>query len=242
MDRTKSDAELVALQYLGYDVFKAAGVDVLGVEPGTPADGKLQSADVITSIDGADVFRAEDLTSRLRTMSAGTLVTLGVEDQDGANAHDVQITLGSRPDGTEGGYLGVTVGTHAVESPDVPVSIAIDSGDVGGNSAGLAFTLSIIDAMTPGSLTGDHTVAVTGTISLDGTVGDVGGVAQKAVAARRAGAEYMLVPRNLEAEAKKNAQDMQVIPVSTLQEALDALTNLGGNAKELALPGASQPN
>jgi PDZ domain-containing protein len=242
MDRSKSDAELVALQYLGYDVFDAAGVDVLGVETGAPADGKLEVGDVITAVDGTAVNKADDLTSRLRSMAPGDDVSLSVEDQDGSNPRTVDITLGTRPDGTGGGYLGITVGTHAIESPDVPVTIGIDSGDVGGNSAGLAFTLSIIDAMTPGSLTGDHTVAITGTISLDGTVGDVGGVAQKAVAARRAGAEYMIVPRNLEAEAKKNAKDMQVIPVGTLQEALDALSGLGGNAKELALPGSSQPN
>jgi PDZ domain-containing protein len=242
MVRSKSDAELVALQYLGYDVYQAAGVEVLSVEPDTPAAGNLETADVITSLDGTPLYEAEDLTTRLRAIEPGTQVTLGVEAGDGTNEHTVAITLAARPDGEPGGYLGIGVRTHAIENPDVPVTIDIDSGEVGGNSAGLAFTLSIIDTLTPGSLTGDHTVAVTGTMSLDGLVGDVGGVAQKAVAARRAGADYMLVPRNLEAEAKKNAQDMQVIPVSTLQEALDALAGLGGNANELALPGTTQPN
>jgi PDZ domain-containing protein len=242
MVRSKSDAELVALQYLGYDVFQAAGVEVASVEPGTPADGHLEPAEIITSLDGEPVYEADDLTSRLRGKEAGSAVTLGVENPDGSNEHEVEITLAPRPDGETGGYLGITVRTYAIENPDVPVTIDIDSGEVGGNSAGLAFTLSIIDSMTPGSLTGDHTVAVTGTINLDGTVGDVGGIAQKAVAARRAGAEYMLVPRNLEGEAKKNAQNMQVIPVSNLQEALDALSTLGGNARELALPGASRTN
>jgi PDZ domain-containing protein len=242
MVRSKSDAELVALQYLGYDVFQAAGATVADVAPGTPAEEKLEVGDVITAVDGVEVMTSEALVAQLKTLQPGTTVTLVVGNADGTDERTVEVTLAARPDGTAGGYLGISASTNAIENPDVPVTVDIDSGEVGGNSAGLAFSLSIIDTMTPGSLTGDHTVAVTGTMSLDGAVGDVGGVAQKAVAARRAGADYMLVPRNLEQEALKNAGGMQIIPVSTLQEALDALAGLGGNAKDLALPGTTQPN
>jgi Lon-like protease len=242
METSKSQAELAALDYLGYDVFDPVGAQVVKVEPGSASDGVLELNDVITAINGTEVTEADELIAQLRNLQPGALVTLDVEKTDGTGQHRVEVTLGSRPDGTEGGFLGISTSTWYVVSPDIPVDIEIDSGEVGGNSAGLAFALSVIDQMTPGSLTGDHKVAVTGTMSVDGTVGDVGGVAQKAVAARHAGAQYMLVPRNLEQEALKNAGDMQVIPVSTLQEALDALSNLGGNAKDLALPGATQPN
>ncbi len=91
------------------------------------------------------------------------------------------------------------------------------------------------NAERPGDLLGDNKVAVTGTMELDGSVGEVGGIAQKAVAARRAGAKYFLVPRSLENEAKRNAGSMKVIPVSNLAEALDALASIGGNARELTL-------
>jgi PDZ domain-containing protein len=242
MDTAKSQAELAALDYLGYDVFDPIGAQVVDIEAGSASDGALEINDVITAIDGTPVAQADELISVLRTLEPGVKVSLDVQDTDGTGQHTVEITLGARPDGTGGGFLGISTSTWYDVASDIPIDIDIDSGEVGGNSAGLAFSLSIIDLLTPGSLTGDHTVAVTGTMSVDGTVGDVGGVAQKAVAARRAGAQYMLVPRNLESEALKNSGDMQVIPVSTLQEALDALANLGGNADDLALPGTSEPN
>jgi len=242
MDRSKSDAELVALQHLGYQVFDTVGAQVTSIEPGSAADGKLAVNDVINAVNGVPTLDAEALIAALREFGAGDTVTLSRQKTDGTPLDPVDVTLGARPDGTAGGFLGITTGTWYIESPNIPVHIEIDSRDVGGNSAGLAFTLSIIDQLTPGDLVGGKKVAVTGTIQLNGNVGDVGGVAQKAVAARRAGAEVMLVPRNLESEAKKNAGDMQIIPVSTLDEALAALANLGGNAGELALPSTSTPN
>jgi PDZ domain-containing protein len=242
MDTSKSEAELAALDYLGYDVFEPIGAQVVTVEEASAAAGKLAINDVITAVGDAPVTSSDELIAELKELDPGAVIELAVQATDGSDARTVEVTLGPRPDGTEGGFLGISAKTWYDISPDIPVTIDIDSGDVGGNSAGLAFALSVIDSLTPGSLTGDHVVAVTGTMSVNGTVGDVGGVAQKAVAARRAGAEFMLVPSALVAQAEKNAGDMQVIPVNTLQEALDALANLGGNADELALPGASQPN
>jgi PDZ domain-containing protein len=242
MRTSKSEAELAALNYLGYDVFEPIGAQVVSVEEASAADGKLTVNDVITAVGDTPITSSDELIAELRGLQPGVAVQLAVQTTDGTDQRTVDITLGARPDGTEGGFLGISAKTWYDISPDIPVTIDIDSGDVGGNSAGLAFALSIIDSLTPGSLTGDHVVAVTGTMSVNGTVGDVGGVAQKAVAARRAGAQYMLVPSALVAQAEKNAGDMQVIPVNTLQEALDALANLGGNAGELALPGTSQPN
>ena len=95
------------------------------------------------------------------------------------------------------------------------MKIKIATGDVSGPSGGLAFALTIIDDLTPGNLTGGKTVAVTGTIDGDGTVGEVGGVPQKAVAGtRRAGARVMIVPRAEVHDARTKAGDMKVIGVS----------------------------
>jgi Lon protease-like protein/universal stress protein family protein len=110
----------------------------------------------------------------------------------------------------------------------LPVRAQIDSGDVIGPSAGLAFTLALLDRLTPGDLTGGRPVAVTGTIALDGTVGPVGAVGQKVASARRAGAEVMLVPRSAYTTALRNRGTMQVVPVGTLAEALAAMARLGG--------------
>ncbi|HMJ79192.1 MAG TPA: S16 family serine protease, partial [Iamia sp.] len=120
-------------------------------------------------------------------------------------------------------------------SYELPFPVQIDTEDVGGPSAGLALTLGILDVLTPGSITGEHTVAVTGTIDPAGTVGEVGGVGQKAVAATREGAELLLVPEPEAALAERFAgDDVRVVGVETLADALDALADLGGNADDLA--------
>ena len=117
---------------------------------------------------------------------------------------------------------------------DFPIKVTIDSGTVGGPSAGLAFTLAVLDVLTPGELTGGHRVAVTGTIALDGAVGPVGGGAQKAITVRDAGYEVFLVPLDeLEEVRATVGDDLQVIAVDTLAAALDALDSLGGNAGSL---------
>jgi PDZ domain-containing protein len=112
--------------------------------------------------------------------------------------------------------------------------VSIDSGDVGGPSAGLAFTLAVLDVLTPGELTGGHRVAATGTMSLDGSVGPVGGGAQKGIAVRDAGYEVFLVPSDeLDEVREAVGDDVEVIAVDSLDEALEALDALGGNAGSL---------
>ena len=113
---------------------------------------------------------------------------------------------------------------------DFPFDIAIDSGQVGGPSAGLAFTLAILDRMTPGDLTGPGRVALTGTIELDASVGPVGGVRHKLNAAVSEGANLFLVPPQ-EYEEAVDASDgrLDVVSVSTLDDALEALEDHGGD-------------
>jgi PDZ domain-containing protein len=120
---------------------------------------------------------------------------------------------------------------------DLPFPVRIDTEDVGGPSAGLALTLGLLDLLTPGSLTGGETIATTGSIDPDGVVGEVGGVAQKAVAAERAGARLILVPEAEADDARRFAGDLEVVGVSTLDDALEALAGIGGNALELDRPG-----
>jgi PDZ domain-containing protein len=103
---------------------------------------------------------------------------------------------------------------------ELPLDVSIDSGEVGGPSAGLAFTLALLDELTPGDLTGGAKVAATGTISLDGRVGAIGGLPQKAVAVRNAGAKVFMVPDTQSpeeiAQAKRGLTDneLQIVTVS----------------------------
>ncbi|MEU3983631.1 S16 family serine protease [Streptomyces sp. NPDC026672] len=115
-------------------------------------------------------------------------------------------------------------------SPD-DVRVTLRLADVGGPSAGLLFSLGIVDKLdgdgSGGDLTGGRTVAGTGTIDADGTVGAVGGVALKTQAARRDGATVFLVPKaecgEAEAELPKG---LRLVPVTTLQGAIGSLVAL----------------
>ena len=137
------------------------------------------------------------------------------------------------PDDPERAIIGIEPEDRIVGF-DLPIDVTIDSGTVGGPSAGLAFTLAVLDVLTPGELTGGRRVAVTGTMAIDGTVGPVGGGAQKAIAVREADYEAFLVPSDEVDEVREAVgDDLEVIAVDTLAEALAALDSLGGNAGSL---------
>ena len=145
--------------------------------------------------------------------------------------------MGRRKDGTP--LLGVNLATlHA--GFDLPFKVDIESGDVGGPSAGLAFTLALLDVLTPGELTGGVPVAATGTMDSDGVVGPIGGMAQKIVTVKRAGAKVFLVPAEEYAEAKAHAGKLTIVKVHTIDDALAALSRIkGSNALALGRPGGA---
>jgi PDZ domain-containing protein len=172
----------------------------------------------------------------IATKKPGDEVVLRVQ-RTPEETEDVVVQLVARPDDQNRAMLGVSLETFRLRY-EFPFDVTIDSGSVGGPSAGLAFTLGVIDVLTPDSLTGGQRVATTGTIDSSGTVGPVGGVQQKTVAVRRAGATLFLVPPSEYEEALKYAGDMRVEQVETLDDALRALVSIGGgtDAIEQAAP------
>jgi Lon-like protease len=108
----------------------------------------------------------------------------------------------------------------------LPFDVTIDSQNIGGPSAGLAFALTIVDVLTPEDLTRGHHVAVTGTINPDGRVGPVGGVEFKVRAAEKEGADVFLAPADEVDQARGAASHIKVIGVATLEEALAQLRKL----------------
>jgi PDZ domain-containing protein len=228
MSSAKDTATIVALEHLGVDAADFTGV--LFAEPvsGGPVDGLLESSDVILFIDGQSVTTVDSLRALLADLVPGTTATITVEHYETAEKRDVEITLGTHPD-SGGAYIGVSGVTERVHRSELPFEIDISSGSIGGPSAGLAFALVVLDVLTPGELTGGKRVAVTGSIRLDGSVGDVGGVAQKSVAARDAGAEIIIVPAALVDEARPGAGEVPVVGVESLEDALQALAAEGGD-------------
>ena len=235
MTDSKQIAVAVALRRMGAKEI-GDGTLVSQVVDNSPASGHIKAGDVITSIGSTPTPVSQDAVAAIRSHQPGDVITITVASPNAA-ARSETVTLGKNPD-TGVTYLGVALGTKN-DRFDLPYSVNIDSGQVGGPSAGLAFTLEVLDTLTPGELTGGQKVAVTGTIEQDGEVGEVGGVRQKTAAVIKAGAKYFLVPAKEADEARKRAGNkLQVIPVSTLEQALQALHQIGGDTTVLPPPPA----
>jgi len=230
MDLSKLIATRVALSHLGIEAsFDADGAKVLGLTEDSPSRGLLRRGDVIVQVDGGEVGMPEDIREELSDRAPGDPVEVVVQRGRAEEEVTVEVVLGSadEEDGSVRPVLGVEV------EPDDPVvesdvRVEVDSGDVSGPSAGLAWTLAIIDRLTPGSMTGGRRVAVTGEMFDDGTVGAVGGVVQKVSAVRRAGIGTFLypasTPRHEQREMRRVAGDAVTLhPVATIDEAVEVL-------------------
>ncbi len=214
-------AAAVGLRAAGADVtIDGEGAQVAAVQPGSPADGALQEGDVVTGVDGEPVALASDLVAILGSRTAGDEVTLAVRRE--GFERDIPVRLGTI-EGIDQPALGVAVTTVDLDVA-LPFPVEVDQGRIGGPSAGLLIALTVYDLADPGDLAAGRRIAGTGTIELDGEVGEVGGVDAKVVAAREAGASVFLVPEaELDLARETAGDDLEVIPVATLDEAIAAL-------------------
>lgn len=271
MESSVDVAAEVAFEHLGFDVESGTGAIVGGVAPDLPVAEALRPGDVIVAVNGVRTTTSDEVVEQIQTLAPGDEVRLRVQydpsvleqdpaadappgegdeedggegEREGEDAPETRtetVELGARPDDADRPLLGVQLGTRDQEI-DLPFPVAIDTGQVGGPSAGLAFTLAVLDVLTPGELTGGRDVAVTGTINGLGHVGPIGGIAQKAAAVREAGHDVFIVPASEADAARARAGDVEVIGVETLEDALEALAGLGGNALDLEAPQVDQPD
>ena len=249
MDESKQVAAVVALRRLGYSVAEhGEGAGVQQVIPKSPAEGHVKAGEVLTGLDGAPVQLSDDVVAAIGRHQPGDVLRFEVDRGNGSPRRIEEVRLGAAPADrsrcqpvaagapVEAGSiacLGVRLQTKGLKF-DLPFVVNVDSAGIGGPSAGLAFTLGILDALRPGELTGGRGVAVTGTISLDGTVGPVGGVVQKTAAVRSAGIGLFLVPSEEYALARAHAgKKLKVVKVDTLDDALAALGAQGGDLSAL---------
>ena len=236
MDQSQNDAKYVALTRLGYSVpANPVQIRIIEVCRDAPASSALQPGDRILAVDGHDVAHVSEVGPLVQEHHPGDSVSVTYE-RDGTT-RTARVTAGeasadgrkcvpARGSTTGRTCLGVT--SQEFVTYQFPVDITINTQLVGGPSAGLAFTLAIIDDLTPGDLTGGKRVAVTGTISADGSVGEVGGVSQKAITARTNGVQLMIVPKSEVKDARRGAGNLRVVGVGTVDEALAALQEAGG--------------
>jgi PDZ domain-containing protein len=208
------------------------GVEVESVEVQTPADGHLQPGDVITALDGTATTTSAALVTAIRSHQPGDAVRLSVQSVTGTRTESLVLAPSPPSQGPPHPIIGISTKTKV--KADLPVDVNINAGPIGGPSAGLAFTLALINELSSSDLTGGQVIAATGTIEPDGTVGDVGGVTQKTAAVRKAHCVAFLVPPGEYQEAVRHAgSHLKVIKVANLGDALVALGSLGGDLSAL---------
>ena len=229
MTDSQDSARKVALEQLGYEVEATpVGVFIEDVDPASASATVLTPGMTVVGVEGKEITIRGELVAAIGAKAPGDQIVLDVVGLDDDSPDEVVATLGERPGSPGEAILGISIVDRATYK--FPIDIQIDTGKVGGPSAGLAFTLAILDRLTPGSITGDDRVAITGTIELDGSVGPVGGVRHKTEAAVREGAKLFLVPPDEFEVAKMVARGrIDIVSVASLDDALAALEASGGS-------------
>ena len=211
---SEDNAEYAALSYLKYP----AAVTVASVSEPGPSAGKLQDGDAIDLVNDKPVANLDEFTALLKATKPGDQLVVDYR-RKGGDLGTTTITLGDNPD-RDHGFLGVSV----QNAPWADFTIDFNLANIGGPSAGLMFSLAVVDKLTTGDLNGGEFVAGTGTITDDGKVGPIGGITHKMTAAAEAGATVFLVPAENCAEAKTAHEDgLTLIKAETLTQVVDAL-------------------
>lgn len=235
MESSQQTATIVAFQLANEHVeINNEGVIVAGIIEHMPAAKKMEVGDVITQVDGNDMTESEQLLDYLKEKKEGETVHFKIE-RDG-KPMSVDVSIQQFPDVyAENGKKQYGIGIVGPVTKRVIATereVHFDTDNIGGPSAGLMFTLEIYNQLTKEDMTKGYTIAGTGEIFEDGTVGAIGGIEQKIVAADKAGVDIFFAPvagRNYE-DAKHAAADvktkMEVIPVTTVHEAIDYLHSL----------------
>lgn len=212
--QSESAATIAAMNYL--DV--PTKVVVSDLVEDSPAHGLIQTDDVIVDVDGQSAGRPQDIADYVATKAPGDTVTFSLL-RDGQ--HDtVDVTLGEHPENPEVGLVGIIM----VAQPEEDITVEYNLQDIGGPSAGMIFSLSVIDQMSPGLLNGGNRVAGTGTITPDGEVGPIGGIKHKVAAAEEDDMDLFLAPAANCAEAvSRDHGDLVIASVTTLEDAIEAM-------------------
>jgi PDZ domain-containing protein len=223
MAQSQTIAAAVALRELGYKVdVNRTGALIEQVVRGAPADGKLLPSDVVVRANGRSVRTADDLRRVLRARPPGTTFALVV--RRASDLTTVRVKTISDPQRPGRPVIGVLVGDAA--RIELPLKVKIDTGNIGGPSAGLAFALDVMEKLGRDVDRGVR-VAATGELELDGSISPIGGIEQKTIGVRRAGVHIFLVPAGDNArEARRYAKGVRIVPVKSFQQALHVLATL----------------
>jgi PDZ domain-containing protein len=231
MVQAKAVAAGVALEAVGQHVdWEGTAATVAELKPGTPAAKYLRLGDLITEVNGQQVDTSIEVTRIIERLSPGSLVTLGLTRAGSVQRVQMRTVAPVEGDSHRKSRLGMQLSTLGLKV-NLPFDVAIDSGEVVGPSAGLAFALYLYDSQSPKDLLQGRQVVVTGALSPDGLVLPVGRVRQKVIAAQEANRDLLVVPAANLTEAKAAVADacsdglscIQLVPVRSMQEAVELL-------------------
>ncbi|WP_026566353.1 SepM family pheromone-processing serine protease [Bacillus sp. UNC41MFS5] len=233
MAGSKLNAIEVAYRKAGLPVkYKYKGIYVVQVIPDMPAYGKLLAGDRIFKVDGKQLPSSENFIDYVSSKHAGDKVELTYL----RNKSTKTVTL--KLQAFKENPQKVGIGISLVDDKEIMVDpkVKVKTDEIGGPSAGFMFSLEIYNQLTDGDLTKGYQIAGTGTIEVDGTVGPIGGIEQKIVAADKAGAEIFLAPnekgiknsnyRDAVKTAREIKTNMKIVPIDTFDEAVSYLENL----------------
>ena len=225
---------------LPYEI-ERKGVYIVQVVEQSAADGIIKPADIVTKVDGKQIQKLDDLRNELAGKKEGDLVKVSILRKN--EEIQTSVTLKEIP-GTDG-QIGIGISYSESKKITTNPTVKTDTEDIGGPSAGLMFTLEILNQLLPEDLTKGYKVAGTGEMNEDGTVGRIGGIDKKVVAADRAGMEIFFAPADVITEemlkkapeirsnydvalqtAKEIGTTMKIVPVKTIDEALAYLEKL----------------
>jgi Lon-like protease len=216
MANSQESAQAAALCQLNI-AFKTVDT-IQATVKGMPAAGRLQAGDVITAVDGRRLTCRADAGALIKARRPGAPVELTILRH--GRAQHVRLATANAQGTPE-------IGVQLVESFVFPFTVSISIGNIGGPSAGLMFALGIIDKITPDNLTGGRFIAGTGEIEANGTVDPIGGIQQKMIGARQAGATVFLTPAaNCPDTAGAVPAGLRLIKVSSLAGAISDLEAL----------------
>ncbi|GGF11853.1 hypothetical protein GCM10010954_08130 [Halobacillus andaensis] len=231
MESSQEAAKVVAYESAGRDItIDYEGVFVVQALKGMPAEDELEPGDEILSVNGEEISESDELVNYVERLSEGDEVTLTIKRGDETLSKDIQVA--PFPDDPDKVGVGISLVTD--RSVEVNPEVNVKSGDIGGPSAGLMFSLEMYDQLTEEDITKGREVCGTGEINYEGEVGRIGGIDKKVVAADREGCDVFFAPNEGEEEgsnyevAMEAAEDigtgMDVVAVDTFEDALNYLS------------------
>ncbi|MFD1018063.1 SepM family pheromone-processing serine protease [Thalassobacillus hwangdonensis] len=237
MESSQEAAKVVAYEAADKQIeITYKGVYVMGLLEGMPANDKLEPGDRIIKVDDTKVEKSQDLIEYVEGKEAGDKVQLTL--QRGGKEMTKEVALAQFPEQPE--KLGVGISLVTDRDVEVDPETNFSSGEIGGPSAGLMFSLEIYDQLTEEDLTKGYQVAGTGSISYEGEIGRIGGIDKKVVAAHEDGCDIFFAPNEggkdnsnyeeAKAAAEKIETSMKIVPVDNFEDALNYLEELDGKA------------